>query len=300
MNGLASQPLRVGVTIPTHNRRNDLQRTCAAISALQPPPDEVLVCADGCTDDTMEFLRANHPTFRVFENKPARGSIAARDLMIRNSTSDVLLSLDDDSYPVEADFIDYVRQIFRENPKLAVASFPQRSDEYPKSLTAKSVGSPHPAGTFANCAAAISRPAYLATNGYPACFFHMYEEPDFALQCLAGGGEVLHVTGRTVRHHYTPQQRSELRRHLLNARNELWSVMLRCPMPCLLPVAFYRVVRQFAYACTRGAAWTLRQPLWWAAFLVGLPQILGQRKPVPWRVYLDWMQRIRNAPKKNK
>ena len=165
--------MRVAVTIATRNRRQDIERTCEALLKLVPPPDEVLICADGCTDDTIEFVKSTHPTFRLFVNETARGSIASRDLMMREATGEIILSLDDDSHPIDVDFVDFVRSLFAANPRLAVASFPQRSDEYPKSLTAKDFGAGYLAGTFANCAAAIRRSAYLAGAGYPIRFFHM-------------------------------------------------------------------------------------------------------------------------------
>lgn len=292
--------LTCAITIATRNRQEDLARTCAVVRELQPPAQEVLICADGCTDGTVEFIRREYPHFQLIVNANARGSIASRDLMIRQAASDIMISLDDDSYPIETDFVEFVQILFRENPKLAVASFPQRSNEFPKSLTVENFGASYPAGTFANCAAAIRRSCYVEVGGYPAIFFHMYEEPDFALQCLAAGFEVMHVTNRIVRHHYTPQQRSEIGRSLLHARNELWSVMMRCPLPYLLPVAAFRIVRQFGYACTKGGGWVVRQPFWWTSFLRGLPAVWRQRKALPWPAYWHWMQRIRNAPKQEK
>ena len=43
------------IMIATHNRCADLRRTCAALTSLSPPPDQVLICADGCTDDTVSM-----------------------------------------------------------------------------------------------------------------------------------------------------------------------------------------------------------------------------------------------------
>ena len=300
MSDQEAMPPRVAVTIATRNRRQDLARTCEALQKLVPPPDEVLICADGCTDDTMEFVKSTYPSFRLFVNKTPRGSIGSRDLMMREATGEIIISLDDDSYPIDEDFVGFVQRLFLERPSLAVASFPQRSDEFPRTLTARDFGVTHQAGTFANCAAAIRRSAYLATGGYPTRFFHMYEEPDFALQCLAAGFDVIHFTDRVVRHHYTQQQRSELRRHFYNARNELWSVMLRCPLPYLFPVAIFRLLRQLGYARRQGLAWLLREPLWWASFIAGLPSVLTERQPIRWPIYREWMQRIRNAPKQEK
>lgn len=281
------------ITIATHDRKDDLARTCAVISRLQPPPDAVVICADACADGTIGFIRAEYPSFELLVNESSLGSIGSRDRMIRHTSSDVVVSFDDDSYPLETDFIARVRKLFA-NPRLAVATFPQRTDEYPSSLEATDFGPSRFVGSFANSAAAIRRSIYLELGGYPTQFHHMYEEPDFALRCVGAGFAVRFETGLTVRHHYTGAQRNELRTHHLHARNELWSVVIRCPLPQLFGVAIFRLLRQFGYASTRGAGWIVREPIWWIDFLAGLSRCLTQRKPIPWRRYRAWMELVRS------
>ena len=49
---------------------------------------------------------------------------------------DLFLSLDDDSYPLDLDFVARVKGIFAAEPRLAVLTFPQRTDERPETLNA--------------------------------------------------------------------------------------------------------------------------------------------------------------------
>jgi hypothetical protein len=84
--------------------------------------------------------------------------------------------------------------------------------------------------------------------------------------------------------------RSERRTHHLHARNEFWSVLLRVPFPYLLPVAAYRVLSQFGYACTRGLGWIVHEPAWWFPALAGIPSCLRARKPVRWADYRAWLR----------
>jgi GT2 family glycosyltransferase len=285
--------LRVAVCIATHNRRAELARTLAALGTLAPAPDEILVAADGCTDGTAEWLRENHPRVRLFIHEQPRGSIPSRNELAAASTSEIFLSLDDDSYPIEGDFIVRVRTLFSENARLAVASFPQRTDERPETLTAASFGEPRFVGSYANSAAAIRRLVFQELGGYPDFFFHAYEEPDFALRCAAAGWEVRYETAGTIRHHFTSVQRNELRTHQRHARNELWSVLLRCPAPQVFVVGAFRALRQFGYAWRRGIGWALREPQWWLAFLRGIPGCLAARAPLPWTRYAAWMRLLR-------
>ena len=88
----------------------------------------------------------------------------------------------------------------------------------------------------------------------------MYEEPDYALQCVAAGYDVLFSPVVTIRHHYSGQARDEIRIHHRHARNELWSTLMRCPFPFAVGIAGWRVFSQFRYACKRGWSWVVREP----------------------------------------
>src|SRR5688500_17066670 len=93
--------LRCGVCIATHNRRDELARTLAQLRQLDPLPDEIHVCADGCTDGTEDLIRAEHPEVRLLVHESGRGSISSRNELARACTCEIFLSLDDDSHPLE-------------------------------------------------------------------------------------------------------------------------------------------------------------------------------------------------------
>lgn len=289
-----SAPLRCAVTITTRNRRYDLARTFAVLNTLQPPPDEILVCADGCTDGTVEFVREKYPSARLIVHETGRGSIPSRNEMAAATTCDVFVSLDDDSYPIETDAIARIRELFEHNPRLAVAAFPQRSDEFPATLSAQGSGAAKFTGSYANSSAAIRASVFKSLGGYPDLFFHAYEEPDFALRCVDAGWQVRLEPCITVRHHFSMIERNEIRTHHRHARNELWSVLLRCPLPQLLAVAPFRVWRQFLYACRRGWPWIWREPAWWIQCITGLRRCLKERRAVPWPRYRAWMNLVRH------
>jgi GT2 family glycosyltransferase len=283
--------LTVSICIATHNRRDDLARTLGELARLAPAPQVVLVAADGCTDGTLELLRTEYPQARLIEHAQARGSIPSRNELARACNSDLFVSLDDDSYPLEPDFLARVAACFAREPRLAVLSFAQRSDEDPDSLTAKDFGAARYEASYANSGAAIRRSVFLELGGYPDVFFHAYEEPDFALRCAAAGWQVRFEPSLVVRHHFTGVGRDERRTHQRHARNELWSVLLRCPWPLLVPVALWRVARQFGYACKRG--WALAEPQWWLAAWRGFGACWRARRPLPVAAYLGWMKLLR-------
>jgi GT2 family glycosyltransferase len=281
------------ISIATHNRLPELQRTLAVIAALNPPPDELLICADGCNDGTPDFVRAQFPTAKLIEHPAPAGSIRSRIELMHAATSDIVISLDDDSYPLDTDFITRVRDLFATHPSVAVASFPQRTDEFPETLAQQDFGPPRYTGNYVNAAAAFRRSVYLDLPGWPPEFEHAYDESDYTLQCLAAGYGVFFAPAIVIRHHFTSLKRNEIRTHHRHARNEQWSMWRLCPLPLVLAMSPYRALSQFNYARKRGLAWMIREPAWWWMALRGLPAALANRRPVSTRIYRLWLRLIR-------
>lgn len=280
------------ISIATHNRLPELRRTLGVVSRLDPPADELLLCADGCADGTVEFVRAEFPRAKLIEHAEPQGSIRSRIELMRAAGSDIVISLDDDSYPVEPDFLRRVRETFAALPHVAVLSFPQRSDEFPASLTQADFGPSRYVGNYVNAAAAFRREVFLKLEGWPADFEHAYDESDYTLQCLEAGYAVFHFTGATIRHHFTSLARNEIRTHHRHARNEQWAAWRRCPFPEVLAVAVYRAASQANYARKRG--WLRQEPQWWRMALRGLAGLSHKRKPVSRRVYRQWLRLVRH------
>lgn len=280
----------VSVMITTKNRLADLKRTCAVLLQLDPQPSEILITADACVDGTVEFVRSELPKARLIVNQEGKGSVFSRDRMLREARGDLVLALDDDSYPEQSDCLARIRPFFEANPKLAVLHFPQRTDEYPETLTQIDFGSARLTRSFANSGAVLRRSTYLQLHGFEVCFFHAYEEPDYALQCVAAGYEVLLAPTVTIRHQYSSRARSEIRTHHRHSRNEFWSAFMRCPFPQMPLVLCYRVVSQLRYARKRGMNWVIREPGWWFQALGGVRHCLRRRSPVPWSKYRAWLR----------
>src|SRR5437667_4453521 len=284
--------MTVSVMIATKGRIVDLRRTCRVLQQLSPPPLEVLITMDGCTQDTVEVVKPDLPETRLFVNEIGLGSVASRDQMMREAQGDLVLALDDDSYPEPLDWMSRIIPFFEQRPKLAVLHVPQRTDEYPETLANTDFGPEHLTRSFANSGAVLRRATYLQLPGFEPRFFHMYEEPDYALQCVAAGYDVLFSPVITIRHHYSGQARDEMRVHHRHARNELWSTLMRCPFPFAVGMVAWRVLSQFRYACKRGWSWVIREPLWWWQALAGVPYCLRNRRPVSWANYKRWLRLV--------
>lgn len=282
--------MNVTIMITSRNRLDELRRTLELVRRLRPAPLEILVTADGCTDCTVEVIRTENPYVTLIVNETSRGSVASRAAMMQRARSELVLALDDDSYPLEQDCLARLADYFESRPRLAVATFPQRSDEYPDSLEQVDFGPERVVSSFPNSGACLRVSTYRQLPGFESLFFHMYEEPDYALQCIGHGWEVRFWPTITIRHHWTPNQRSEMRNHHRHARNELWSALMRCPLPYLLAVAPYRILSQLRYAAKRGPSWVIREPIWWWDMLKELRHVFSRREPVSWGRYWHWLR----------
>jgi GT2 family glycosyltransferase len=256
---------------------------------LNPLPFEVLVTADGCLDGTVEMVREKFPEVRLLINEKSMGSVASRHRMMQEARGDLVLAIDDDSHPEQVNCCEILCRVFKEQPRLAITSFPQRTDEYPQTLAQTDFGTKMAVRSFANSGACLRVSTYCSLPGFEPMFFHMYEEPDYALQCVATGWEVCYFPQITVRHHWVGRERSEIRNHHRHARNEFWSTLMRCPMPYALLLCAYRIFSQAKFAFKRGPAWVVREPTWWWQAMNGLPHALKKRMPVAWSGYRSWL-----------
>ena len=277
--------------ITTKNRVKDLQRTCEVLKKLDPAPLEILITADGCTDSTVDFVRECYPEFKLIINDIGQGSVASRARMMQVAQGDLVLALDDDSYPEQLDCIAHLIDLFANRPNIAVAHFPQRTDEYPETLEQTDFGNDYYyTRSFANSGACLRRDIYSQLPGFEGEFFHMYEEPDYALQCIGTGYDVLLDPQITIRHHYSPKNRSSFRTHHQHARNELWSTVMRCPLPQSLFIALYRVFSQAKFITKHhGFKGLVQEPIWWWQAIQKLPYFFKKRQPMTWERYSQWL-----------
>ena len=96
--------MKVSVVIPTHNRKETLQKAIQAYLNQAAPSDsfEILAVDDGSSDGTSQvlsrFLGSGPVDIRYFRQEQ-RGPAAARNLGIREASGEIILFTDDDIVP---------------------------------------------------------------------------------------------------------------------------------------------------------------------------------------------------------
>ncbi len=285
---------RVAISIVTRDRASVLRHTLRELGKLVPPPDELWVYEDACTDETSTMVARDFPQVQRLSDDTPRGSIHGRDAILRTAQCEIVLTLDDDSHPVETDFISRLRALHAAQPQAVVFTFPQVTEEFPETMVEPAPWretTPTQVASFTNSGASYWRPTYLILPGFVPEFIHAYEEPDYALQCLAAGLQVVSEPSLTIRHYYTPVNRSPLRTHLSHCRNEVWSVLLRAPWLLVPAMVAFRMLRQMGNATRLGGwTWVKNQPRWWWAAVRGAAGILRRRRAVSLKNYWHWLR----------
>ncbi len=269
------------VMIATHNRRDELRLTLASLREQDWPAFEIIVVDDSSRDGTAEMVSSEFPEVQLVTFSTNRGSVAARNEILRRAKGEVIFGLDDDSRFIEPDAIRRVLERMESEPDLGIVAFQPIGPEHPERMTPEGrlKGEWH-CSSFAACGVAIRRAMLAETGEFPEYFFHAYEEPDLVLRAWDHGYRVLQWNEIVVYHAFTPMGRNEQRTHRRHARNEACCTVMRYPILLVFPVLLGKLASQFRYACRRGLSWVVREPLIWWDVLRRIPMALRHRAPV--------------------
>jgi GT2 family glycosyltransferase len=277
-NSFAGAP-DVTFMIATRNRAVELRKTLECCRYQRGVKTELLVVDDASTDGTFEMVRHEFPEVTIVRRERNRGSIAARNEILRRAKGEYIIGLDDDSRFVDSDACRRIVERMNSELDLGIVSFQVIGPEFPERMhdAGRLRGEWH-TSSFAACGVAIRRRLLEHTGLFPEYFFHAYEEPDLCLRTWDAGYRVLQWNDIVVYHEFSPLGRNEQRTHRRHARNETCSVWMRYPWGLVLPATLYRLVSQSRYAAHRG--WLLREPRVWLEVLGRLPWAIAQRRSV--------------------
>jgi glycosyltransferase involved in cell wall biosynthesis len=212
--------------ISTRDREASLFRSLARVVGQRGIDLEVLVIDDGsepalCGERVAEVV-GDGPCLRLLRNEASMGYVAARNRGIVAARHEVVIQLDDDSWPVEPDAFARVVDFMSEHPRVSALAVRLH---YPWSDGVDGVGSvvprwdrPHLAEdyTFQGCSVALRKNATVSAGLYPICLTYGAEETFLAAQLLARGEEIRVYSERRFVHGFdepggSPDERWRLR-----------------------------------------------------------------------------------------
>lgn len=266
----AGKDVKISVVTVNLDGRAHLEALLPSLAAQDRPPDEVVVVDNGSTDDSVAWLRAQHPHVKLVCNTTNQGFARATNQGVAAATGSQVLLLNNDMHLAP----DFVRQLAEARQRMApdVACLAARIldwdgrhvDFVGAGATFDGKGLPlehgRPVGAvdareqellFA-CGGAmlVDRAVYQAVGGLDEDFFAYYEDVDFGWRLWVLGYRVTSVPAAVAyhRHHGTSSRFGRHRLEVLFERNAMYALVknhgdaaLAAYWPAALLLAFKRL-----------------------------------------------------------
>jgi len=188
----------VAVIIPTYNRGSAVVSVLEKVLACDPQPAEIWVHIDQNDGVLERHLAKRFPSVHILTSAGRLGPGGGRHRCLQACGVPYVVSLDDDSWPVDADFFAAIEPLFLKNPDAAIfgASIWHRSEaEIRRSRVVRRVAS------YVGCGHAMRVAAYRGIRGYLARpTAYAIEESDVGLQLFARGWQVFAAEELRVYH----------------------------------------------------------------------------------------------------
>jgi GT2 family glycosyltransferase len=272
----AAAPAVVTVMITAHNRPEELRATLRELRRQRYPSLELLVIDDASARSLEPVVRAEWPDARFHRNPRNLGLIGSRSLGMTLAGGDYILTLDDDSAPVDPDDIARAVRRFEREPRLGVLTFRIHEGlEPPPPAEPQSEQYMH---SYIGCGHMMRSEVVRSVGSYRDFFVYYGEEGEYAVRVIDQGWSILFFPDVVVHHRLSPLNRSEGKITAYNLRNNLWTILLNVPFP--------RAAGEFSWKLmSYGMEIVRRGELRWGAwaigsFAAGLPRVLRERKPV--------------------
>ncbi|PKP29364.1 MAG: glycosyltransferase family 2 protein [Bacteroidetes bacterium HGW-Bacteroidetes-18] len=196
--------MEASILIVSKNRKEELEFTLNVLSRyLDLSIHEVLVFLDGCSDNS-ELLQIQFDWVKWVVSEKSIGASAARHQLYPKAQGNILIGLDDDAHPLNADFIIKTSNIFEKYSNVGIIAFQEIkgvfvSDEEALNYAAHKEEEYY-TKEFIGCGFAIRKDVYAATNGFPLWIDIYGEESCVSLEVLAKGYYMIYSNTIKVNH----------------------------------------------------------------------------------------------------
>jgi len=214
---------KFSILITTKNRKVDLEYTLNNLYYLLERDDvECIICDDGSTDGTFEYILKNYPTIQLINNKKSKGLIYSRNKLLSLTTAKYAISLDDDAHFISRNPLELIESYFKNKQQCGVLACriywgkhqPKETDSTEESERVKG---------FVGCGHVWNMKAWKLIPDYPEWFI-FYGEEDFAsFQLFKHGWEVHYVPEILVQHRVDIKSRKKEKDYRLRLRRSLRS-----------------------------------------------------------------------------
>lgn len=239
----------VSVIIPTYNRGQTLLETLERILKCDPRPSEILVHVDEGDITTVPLISNVHESVKIYTAETRQGPGGGRNRLLPQCQCETIVSLDDDSYPIDEDFFARVPKVFAENPSVGVVAMKITHDDEqlePRMETRVEVAD------FVGCGCAYRRSAIANIDGYvPLQPAYGMEEVDVALQVADRGYSIVLDHDLRIRHATDRTHQTSIDIVSAHIKNTMLLAFARYPRS-LLGLGTLQYLNRVLYSLKRG------------------------------------------------
>ncbi|GHA50395.1 glycosyl transferase [Salinimicrobium marinum] len=245
----------VSILITTKDRLGELKRTLNSLEPLLSRGLILIICDDGSTDGTSEFLKEKYPTALVIRNKESKGLIFSRNLLMNMVNTVYAISLDDDANILTRNPISAIVNYFKKNQKCGVIAFriywgiekPPKAEISEEPLRVRG---------FVGCGHAWRMQAWYQIPNYPE-WFKFYGEEQFAsYHLLMSDWEVHYFPHIFIHHRVDNRSRKNQKDYILRTRRSLRSgwylYVMFLPVKVIIPRIVYSLWIQIKTKVVKG------------------------------------------------
>lgn len=202
--------MEISFLIVTKNRSEELEFTLKQLHAVFDVTNhEVLVFIDGCK--LTEKVQNQFPWVQWYQSDTSIGASGARAVLYPKAKGQILIGLDDDAHPLNANFIKVTEELFNQYPKVGILAFKEikgiyQSDEQALALKGEAVEE-YLCSEFVGCGFAIKKNVYDSTRGFPVWVDIYGEESCVSIEVLANGYDILYTNRIAVNHRVNREER---------------------------------------------------------------------------------------------
>ncbi len=216
---------QLSVILATRNRRAVVLDTLEQVRRCGLPRDrfELIVVDNASSDGTADALQAQPDVGTIA--LPVNLGSCAKAVGVRQARGELLLFLDDDSYP-RPGAVARMLAHFEAHPRLGAAGFLVHLPDGRQECCALP-------GVFVGCGVGLRAEALRQAGGLDSSFFMQAEEYDLAFRLVEAGWDCRVLGDLAVDHLKTPQARVSERTAYYDVRNNLRVAARHLPAPYL-------------------------------------------------------------------
>ena len=215
--------IKFSFLITTKDRLKDLKFTLNNLNYLLERDDvECIICDDGSTDGTFEYILKNYPKIQLINNKKSKGLIYSRNRLLGLVNGLYAISLDDDAHFITRNPLELIESYFKKKQQCGVlACRIYWGKHQPKEINTEE--EPNMVKGFVGCGHVWNMNAWNNIPNY-LDWFVFYGEEDFAaFQLFKHCWQVHYVPDILVHHRVDIKSRKKDKDYRLRLRRSLRS-----------------------------------------------------------------------------